>query len=203
MAYLNLYKNNPTAGGVDGNKVVAGNPVITPYLDLVSGETANIKLALRCDAGFASLQPTVITPASTATTLSAEALADALTIVVESATGLQVGNLLDIGAGETIETKRIIGIDGSAITLNSALDNTQALGAAVSSRSKYQIALALDVDGVPGTFGEWGAALTVSATIAAVNTIIWAQVRALAADVVPYKDASSWLAIAYKVGEAA
>lgn len=203
MSYLNLYKNNPTAGGTDGSKVVAGNPVITPYLDLALSETADIKLALRGDPGYATLQPTVITPKAPVTTLAAEAAIGAATISVASATGLQVGNRIDIGTGGTLETKRITAIDGTTLTINSALVNIQAAGAVVVCRSKYQMALALDNAGEPGTFGDWGAALTITDTIDDTNTIIWLQVRALAAESIPYNDAAANLSIAYKVGEAA
>lgn len=200
MAYLNLYKNSPTAGGTDGSKVVAGNPVITPYLDLTSNETANIKLALRCDSGYASLQPTVITPTAPATTLAAGAAVAATSITVTSAAGMQVGNRIEIGTGGTLETKRITAITGAVLTIDSALANLQASGNAVVCRSKYQIALAPDNAGVAGTFGDWGAALTISDTIADVNTIFWAQARAVAAEVVPYNDIAAYLVIAYKVG---
>ncbi|MHC1760520.1 MAG: hypothetical protein AB9917_13630 [Negativicutes bacterium] len=201
MSYLNLYKNNPTAGGTDGSKVVTGNPVITPYLDLAANETAIIKLALRSDTFYATLQPTVITPTAPATTLAVEAAIGATTISVVSATGLKVGNRIDIGTGGTLETKRITAIDGTTLRVDSALVNVQASGAAVVCRSKYQIALAPDNAGEPGTFGDWGEALTITDTIDDTNTIIWAQVRALAAEAVPYNDTSAGLSIAYKVGE--
>lgn len=201
MAYLNLYKNNPTAGGTDGSKVVAGNPVITPYLDLAANETATIKLALRGDPGYATLQPTVVTPTAPATTLAAEASIGAVTISVASAAGLQAGNRIDIGTGVTLETKRITAIDGTTVTIDSALANVQAPGAAVVCRSKFQLALAPDNAGEPGTFGDWGEALTITDTIDDTNYIIHAQVRALAAEAVPYNDAAACLSIAYKVGE--
>ena len=200
MSYLNLYKNNPTAGGTDGSKVVAGNPVITPYLDLAANETADIKLALRADAGYATLQPTIITPTALATTLADEAVAGAVSLLLASVTGLQVGNRIDIGTGGTLETKRITLITETTLTIDSALANTQASSAAVVCRSKFQIALAPDNAGAPGTFGEWGEALTIAETIAAANTLIWARIRALAAEAIPYNDIAASLAISYKVG---
>ena len=309
MSLLNIYKNNPTAGGTDGSKVVTGNPIITPYIDLVNNETTNIKLALRNDSGYRSQQATVITPTALSTTLSTAATAAARTISVASVTGLQIGNRVSIGAGTTLETKRIIAINGIVLTLDSVLTNDQVSGAAVVCQSKYQIALAKDSSGSPGTFGDFGAALTlpflatpealVAATatmggslasgdyvyqvtaydangetmasaaaaitvpsgtstnvvtlnwdavsgatgykvygrtaalklliatvttnsytdggsvtpagalpttsavqITDTNTIIWAQFRALAAEVVPYNDIAASLSISYKVGEA-
>ena len=157
---MNLYKNTPTAGGTDGVKIVAGNPLVTPYLDLSSGETYDAVLALRCEAGYKSTAATVITPAATETTLSAAAAAGATTVTVTAASGLQVGNRIAIGTGTTQEIKRITAINSAALTLDSALANAQASGAAVASLSKNQIALAKDVSGAAGTYGDYGAALT-------------------------------------------
>lgn len=201
MAYMNLYKNNPTAGGTDGSKVVAGNPIITPYVDLASNETAIIKLALRCDTDYASLQPTVVTPAAPETTLSASASAGATTVAVTASTGLQIGNRIAIGTGETQEAKRITAIDGATLTLDSALTNAQASGAAVICQSKYRIALSLDNAGAPSGFGEYGAAMTITDTIGDTNYIIHAQVQALSAEAIPYNDLAAWLDVSYKVGE--
>ena len=159
MGFLSIYKNTPTAGGTDGTKVVTGNPIVTPYLDLASSGTTDIKLAVRCESGKKTLADTTITPKSPMTTLAAVALAGAQTITVTSAVGLQVNNLIDVGGSETKETKRIVLITDAMLTLDSALVNAQASGAAVVCRSKYQIALAKDVDGSPGSFGDWGAAL--------------------------------------------
>lgn len=201
MAYLNLYKNTPTAGGTDGSKVGAGNPIITPYLDLSADETAIIKLALRCDSGYTSLQSTVITPTAASTTLSSEAAVAATSLTVASSTGLQAGNLIDIGVGGTMETKRITAIDGATLTISSALANVQAVGSTVACRSKYQIALAPDNAGSAGTFGAWGGALTVEDTVTDANTIVWAKFRALEAEAIPYNDTAASLMIDYKVGE--
>lgn len=195
---MNLYKNSPTAGGTDGVKVVAGNPIITPYLDLASSETCDIVLALRCDTGEQSTSSTVITPAAAATTLATAAAAGANSIIVASATALQVGNRIAIGAGDAQEIKRITAIADATLSLESALGSAHASGAVVECQSKFQIALA----GADGVFGEYGAALTLSSVISDVNTLIRARVRAITADGVPCKDVSSWLAITYEVGVA-
>ena len=126
----------------------------------------------------------------------------ATSITVTSAAGLQVGNRIEIGTGGTLETKRITNITGAVLTLDSALANLQASGNAVVCRSKYQIALAPDNAGVHGTFGDWGAAMTISDTITDVHTIFFAQVRAVSAEAVPYNDIAAYLAINYKVGQA-
>ena len=198
MAFLNLYKNSPTAGGTDGSLVVTGNPIITPYLDLTTSATVDIKLALRCDTGYTSTGDTTITPTAAATTLSAQALATATTISVTAATGLQVGNRIQVGT----ETKRITVIDGTTLTIDTALVGTQASGAAVVCQSKYQIALALDDAGVAGTFGDYGAALTFTSAVDATNTIIWARFRAQAVEAIPYNDIAASLTITATVGEA-
>ena len=56
MGVLGIYKNNPTAGETDGTKVVAGNPIITPFLDMASNAATEIKLA---QAFVALLKPVV------------------------------------------------------------------------------------------------------------------------------------------------
>ena len=160
MSDMNLYKNNPTAGGADGVPVVTGNPVRTPFLDLASDETADIVLALRCSTGYRSRQATVITPTAAETTLAAAAAAGDQTISAASVGGLVVNNRIAIGSGDTQEIKRITAISDTTITLDSVLANAQASGAAVVCQSKYQIALAKDSGGVAGTFGDFGAALT-------------------------------------------
>lgn len=163
---MNLYKNSPTAGAADGVKIVAGNPLMTPYLDLSSNETYDATLAVRCDSGYRSTSATVITPKATETTLAASAAATATSITVASATGLQVGNRIAIGSGGTQEIKRITAISDATLTLDSALSNAQDSGAAVASQSKNQIALAI---GSSGSFGDYGAALTLPYLATPVN----------------------------------
>ena len=159
MGVLGIYKNNPTAGGTDGTKVVAGNPIITPFLDMASNAATEIKLALRCDAGKKTLAPTTITPKSPTTTLAESSEAGEQAITVASSAGFQVNNLVDIGTGETKDTKRIVAITNALITLDSAMSNPHTTGEAVSSRSRFKIALAKDAGGAAGTYGNDGAAL--------------------------------------------
>lgn len=52
-----------------------------------------------------------------------------------------------------------------------------------------QWALAPDNNDSPGTWGAWGAALTISSQITDVNTVFWAKARAAATDT-PYNDTS-------------
>ena len=159
MGFLNIYKNNPTAGGSDGMKVATGNPILTPYLDLAAGASADIKLALRCDSGKKTLGQTTITPISPGTTLSAAVVAGSQEVVVASAAKLQANNLISIGSGDTKETVRIAALAGTTVTLASALANDQAAGAAVVSQSRFRISLANEANGSAGTFGTAGAAL--------------------------------------------
>ena len=69
MAYLHLYKSSPTVGGTDGSQVSEGtelNPVTTPVLNATNNEeSASIKLALRCDAGYNTQGNTTVTPIGT------------------------------------------------------------------------------------------------------------------------------------------
>lgn len=54
-AYLNVYMNNPTAGGTDGTLVSTDGAQTSPIsatLDASKAESAVIKLALRCGAGY-------------------------------------------------------------------------------------------------------------------------------------------------------
>lgn len=69
MAYIHLYKDNPTAGGVDGVQVSEGtglNPVTTEYLNGTTGqESTPIKLALRCESGYKTYGNTTVQPVGT------------------------------------------------------------------------------------------------------------------------------------------
>ncbi len=55
MAYINLYTNNPTAGGTDGTVVSLDGTQTSPIsvtLDKTKAESKAIKCAIRCDAGY-------------------------------------------------------------------------------------------------------------------------------------------------------
>lgn len=69
MAYVHLYRGNPTAGATDGSQVSEGtesNPITTPALNLTTNEeSAAIKLGIRCDAGYNTSGNTTITPMGT------------------------------------------------------------------------------------------------------------------------------------------
>lgn len=69
MAILHAYKSSPTAGGTDGSQVSEGtelNPITTTALNATANEeSAAIKLALRCDAGYNTTGSTTITPTGT------------------------------------------------------------------------------------------------------------------------------------------
>ena len=110
MAYMGCYKNSPTAGGTDGTLVASGTPISVGPLNAADNEESSvIKLAVRCDEGYATDADTVITPTGT-------------------------------------------------------------------TAAKW--ALALDSEGSAGTFGDYGAALTITATIDDTNTIFWAKAKA-------------------------
>jgi len=76
--YLHVYKGNPTAGGTDGNQVSEGtelNPILTPALNALNNEeSAAIKLALRCEAGYNTSGSTTITPSGTTSAMWALSL---------------------------------------------------------------------------------------------------------------------------------
>ena len=55
MAYINLYTNNPTAGGTDGTVVSLDGAQTSPIsvtLDKTKAESKAIKCAIRCDTGY-------------------------------------------------------------------------------------------------------------------------------------------------------
>ena len=55
MAYINLYTNNPTAGGTDGTVVSLDGTQTSPIsvtLDKTKAESKAIKCAIRCDTGY-------------------------------------------------------------------------------------------------------------------------------------------------------
>ncbi len=113
--WIHAYKDNPTSGGTDGNRVSEDtglSPIDSGQLNATQNqESAAIKLALRCEAGYqtAAGEDTVVTP-----------------------------------TGPTA--------------------------------AKW--ALAPDNAGVPGAWGNYGAALTISSVIDDINTIFWAKAKA-------------------------
>lgn len=66
MAYIHVYMNNPTADGTDGVLVSEGteqNPITVGPLNATENEeSAPIKLALRCDAGYKTSGTVTIKP---------------------------------------------------------------------------------------------------------------------------------------------
>lgn len=69
MAYIHIYKNNPTAGGTDGQLVSEGdgsNPITVGPLNATNNEeSAPVKLAVRCDSGYQTSGNTTIQPVGT------------------------------------------------------------------------------------------------------------------------------------------
>ena len=62
-AYINVYQNNPTAGGTDGNAVSTGGAYTAPItvsLDASQNESKTVKLAIRTEAGYTTTGNTVI-----------------------------------------------------------------------------------------------------------------------------------------------
>lgn len=62
-SYINVYKNNPTAGGTDGTAVStdgAYTEPITVSLDASQSESKKVKLAIRCESGYETSGNTVI-----------------------------------------------------------------------------------------------------------------------------------------------
>lgn len=123
MAYIHVYQGNPTAGGTNGTQVSEGTgtaPVSVSLNASNNEESAPIKLALRCDAGYQTNGNITITPVGT-------------------------------------------------------------------TASKW--ALAPDNAGSAGTFGAYGASLTVSSVVGAANVIFWAKAKATS-DETPQNDVS-------------
>jgi len=69
MAYIHVYKDNPTAGGTDGTLVSEGDnssPVEVGPLNATNNEESSpIKLAIRCDSGYQTYGNTTIDPVGT------------------------------------------------------------------------------------------------------------------------------------------
>lgn len=55
MAHIHLYMNNPTAGGMDGTEISSEDNTLplTVILDASEAEEKAVKVAVRCDSGFA------------------------------------------------------------------------------------------------------------------------------------------------------
>ena len=61
--YINVYKNNPTAGAVDGTAISTDGAQTSPLvitLDASTNETKTEKLAIRCEAGYTTNGSTTI-----------------------------------------------------------------------------------------------------------------------------------------------
>ena len=61
--YINVYMNNPTAGGTDGTAISTGGDQTSPLvitLDASTNETKKAKLGIRCEAGYATTGNTTI-----------------------------------------------------------------------------------------------------------------------------------------------
>ena len=54
MSHIHLYMNNPTAGGVDGTEISAGDETLplTFTLDASKGESGAAKCGVRCESGY-------------------------------------------------------------------------------------------------------------------------------------------------------
>lgn len=62
-AYINVYKNNPTAGGTDGTAVSTGGAYTSPItvaLNASQSESKTVKLAIRCESGYTTVGDTTI-----------------------------------------------------------------------------------------------------------------------------------------------
>lgn len=62
--YLNLYMNNPTAGGTDGTAISTDGTQLNPLtveLDASESESKKVKLAVRCEAGYAASGDVTVT----------------------------------------------------------------------------------------------------------------------------------------------
>ena len=80
MAYINVYNNNPTTGGTDGNAVSQNGAQTNPVsvtLDASISQSDTVKLALRCDSGYQTVGNTTI--AASGTTASSRHWATCLT----------------------------------------------------------------------------------------------------------------------------
>jgi hypothetical protein len=68
MAYINVYNNNPTTGGTDGNVVSQNGAQTNPVsvtLDASISQSETVKLALRCDSGYQTVGNTTIAASGT------------------------------------------------------------------------------------------------------------------------------------------
>ena len=61
-AYINLYTNNPTAGGTDGTAVSTGGDFTAPIsftLDASENESKTVKLGIRTETGYTATEVTI------------------------------------------------------------------------------------------------------------------------------------------------
>lgn len=94
MAYLHIYKNNPTAGNADGSQVSEGtgaNPITIGPIN--NSESAAQTLAIRCETGYTTGADTTITPTGTT--------ADKWALSADNVTWGAYGAALTLAAGIT------------------------------------------------------------------------------------------------------
>jgi hypothetical protein len=157
--------------------MVQGNLITTNTINATTNEvSSSIKLALRCDTGYATLNNTTVTPVAafsfTGDTQSGNASIINISIDTKN---LGIGQRVlgtNIPAGATIATI----VSSSSITISVNCTGT-ATGVNITQGDPAKWALAPDNAGSPGTYGAYGAALTIASSIDGTNYIFWTKAK--------------------------
>jgi len=132
--HIHVYQGNPTAGGTNGTQVSENTglaPVSVGPLNATDNEeSGDIKLAVRCDAGYATVGDVTVTPTGT-------------------------------------------------------------------TANKW--ALAPDNAGAAGVYEAYGAALTITGPVTAVNKLFWVKAKATSDEPDPVNDASVDLVVTAEI----
>lgn len=145
----------------------------TPVIWTLDNATNQIstpqKLAIRCIDSKITSAATVIMPLCGTITAAAEA--GVTTLQVSSTLGFIVGGKFKIGN----EVVTLTAVTANSVTFTPALTAAVTKDAVITVANADKWAFALDNGGVPGTFGDWGKAITLPAGIGDTNKIFWVK----------------------------
>jgi hypothetical protein len=188
--YLHIRQNNPTAGGTDG-QLVSETITTTLTANNTIGDTS-----IAVANSFGLTAGMVIKLSDTESTTISAVSGNTLTVSALTATHVSGDTVINASAGTNPImfnlTSTSTGTESSAmklaictlpLTINSVVTNYVTGDVAVLTpmgTAGVEWALALDNSGVAGTWGAYGAALTIPLGVGATNTIFWIKAKVLA-----------------------
>jgi len=167
--------------------MVQGNLITTNFLNASTNDVSTpIKLAVRCDAGYNSLNTTTVTPtAAISFTGNTTLNNNQITSISVNTNEIGVGQVV-VGTNIPADSKVTAIISSSVIQISNNCTAT-ASGVSITQGDPSKWRLAPDNAGSPGSWGAYGAALSINTTIGTTNTIFWSEAKATS-DETPIND---------------